>query len=534
MILGDTALAAAQPSHSPSGVTIDEIFRRHAQRRPDALALADAANRETFTDGEPRRLTYAEADRMVAAIAGRLRRMGLPTDAIVGVQLPNIVESILVILGVLRAGMIVAPLPLLCRRTDAVAALARIGAKALVTCGRVGAFNHGEFAMVVAADVFSIRYVCGFGKTLPDGVVSFDDLFTREKLDPLLPLERERQDNATAHVAAITFDVGEGGLVPVARNHAELLAGGLAVLVESGLEQDSSILSTFALSSFAGVCLTLLPWLLCGGTLVLHHPFDPGILARQRREDRCGTLILPGPVAFRLAETDAFAVEGPACVIAAWRSPERLAASPTWRELDTILVDVPIFGEVALAPARRGDGRPSPIPLGPIIAPRGSTGGIVVAELTPTGAGTVASRGPMVPHHSFPPGIEHSGLPYFKIGHRGLVDCGYTCRIDSLNQAIVVTGPPSGIISVGGYRFALRDLQDVVGRIDGAATLAALPDPIVGQRLIGNAPNRDTMQAALNAVGVNPIVVAAFRDRGDQSAAGSPIAADSSVSLTAR
>ena len=27
---------------------------------------------------------------MVAAIAGRLRRMGLPTDAIVGIQLPNI------------------------------------------------------------------------------------------------------------------------------------------------------------------------------------------------------------------------------------------------------------------------------------------------------------------------------------------------------------------------------------------------------------------------------------------------------------
>ena len=76
-------------------VTIDEVFRHIAQRRPDALALADAPNRETFTDGAPRRLTYAEADRMVAAIAGRLRRMGLPTDAIIGIQLPNIVENIL-------------------------------------------------------------------------------------------------------------------------------------------------------------------------------------------------------------------------------------------------------------------------------------------------------------------------------------------------------------------------------------------------------------------------------------------------------
>ena len=57
------------------------------------------------------------------------------------------------------------------------AALARIGAKALITCDRVGTFNHGQCAMTVAADVFSIRYVCGFGENLPDGVVSFDDLF---------------------------------------------------------------------------------------------------------------------------------------------------------------------------------------------------------------------------------------------------------------------------------------------------------------------------------------------------------------------
>ena len=149
----------------------------------------------SFTDGVPRRLTYAEADRMVAAIAGRLRRMGMTTDAIVGIQLPNIAENILVILGVLRAGMIAAPLPLLWRRADALAALGRIGGKALITCGRVGTFNHGESAMRVAAEIFSIRYVCGFGQKLPDGVVPFDDLFKAERLDPIPPLDRERQMN---------------------------------------------------------------------------------------------------------------------------------------------------------------------------------------------------------------------------------------------------------------------------------------------------------------------------------------------------
>ena len=166
-------------------------------------------------------------------------------------------------------------------------------------------------------------------------------------------------------------------------------------------------------------------------------------------------------------------------VIAAWRSPERLAASPAWREPDAALIDVSIFGEAGLIPARRGaSGRPIADSARPRVAPRGSEGAVVVAEMLRTDAGTVALRGPMVPHHAFPPGIERSGLPYFKIGPGGLVDTGYTCRVDAAGKGMVVTGPPPGIVSVGGYRFPLRDLQDAVGRIDQHATLAALPDPL--------------------------------------------------------
>jgi hypothetical protein len=51
MILGDAALTMTPPPGGQSRVTIDEIFRRMARRRPDALALADAPNRKTFTDG---------------------------------------------------------------------------------------------------------------------------------------------------------------------------------------------------------------------------------------------------------------------------------------------------------------------------------------------------------------------------------------------------------------------------------------------------------------------------------------------------
>jgi hypothetical protein len=520
LMFGDPAPAAGDARQSQSRITIDGLFRRAALRRPGAIALADPPNRENFTDGRPLRLTYAEADRMVSAIAGRLRCMGLPTDAVVGVQLPNIAENILTILGVLRAGLIAAPLPLLWRRADAVTALSRAGAKALITCRRAGNFEHGLFATYVAAEVFSIRYVCGFGASVPDGVVPLDDLFTAAKIDSVPPLERE--DNAAAHLAVITFEIGEDGPVPVARRQLELLAGGLGVLLESRIAQDTNILSTIAPASFAGLCLTLVPWLLTGGTLALHHAFDADIFAKARRDERARTLILPADIAFRLAATGLFAREGPTTLVAAWRSPERLAGSADWRERDAVLVDVPIFGEAGLVAARRGvGGRPAPLPLGPVTAPsngqESEQAAMTVAELGATDANTLSLRGPMVPRHVFPPGIAHYGQPHFAILRDGLVDTGYACRVDHVSRTIAVTGPPAGLVTVGGYRFPLRSLRETIGYIDAGATLAAVADPQTGQRFVGNAADPAAMAAALKAFGVNPLVVAAFAGRGERA-----------------
>ncbi len=130
MILGDPRSGRGK---SGPETTIDEVFRRAAALRPDAVAISDPLDRETFTDGAPHRLTFADADRIVSAIAARLRKLGLQTDAVVGIQLPNTAECVLTILGVIRAGMIAAPLPLLWRRDDATQAQTKLGAKAIIT-----------------------------------------------------------------------------------------------------------------------------------------------------------------------------------------------------------------------------------------------------------------------------------------------------------------------------------------------------------------------------------------------------------------
>lgn len=364
MILSDTQQAEG------TGATLDDLFRRAGVRRPDVLALIDPPNGETITGGAPRRLTYAEADRAISALAAKLRRLSLQTDMVVAMQLANTVDSVIALLGVLRAGMIAAPLPLLWREQEMVAALSRIGAKAIVTSSHVGLAAQSEIAMQVAAELFPIRHICGFGRDLPDGVVPLDDVFNPAPTEFYQP--SVRPGPAAAHVAAITFDVTGDGLVPVARSQSELIAGGLAVFREAGIAENATILSTIPAASFAGIALTLMPWLLAGGTLALHHGFDPAVFAEQSRAHEPCSVVLPGPALALLA--DAGLLGGHIKnILALWRAPEQLAAAVPWQR-DAALVDIASFDETGLLPARRGpDGLPAPIPHGAFVAPAGIT-----------------------------------------------------------------------------------------------------------------------------------------------------------------
>jgi acyl-coenzyme A synthetase/AMP-(fatty) acid ligase len=518
VILGETKSATNTASAPGTAeVTLDDIFRHTVARRPDAIALADPPNRASFTDGPPRRLSYTEADRNVSAIAERLRLLGLDTDTVVGIQLPNTVEAVLTLLGVLRAGMIAAPMPLLWRQADVTEALIRIGAKMIMTVSRVDDFDHIDLAMRVAVELFPIRYIGGFGSDIVDGVVPFDDLLAAEKCEPPM---LEREGNPAAHVAVVTFDVTPDGLVAVARSHKELIAGGLAALLEANIKQDAAILGCCAVSSFAGMALTVLPWVLTGGTLSLHHAFDPDAFATQCREDRCDTVVVPGPLVPRLVEAGLLANAELRNVLAVWRAPERLPISPAWTESNATLVDVMVFGETALLGSRRkAGGNPTSPPAGEILAPCGSDRTVLVAEIARTETGTVAIRGPMVPRHPFPPGAENFDGPQFRADAGGFVDTGYSCRLDRDTGTYLVTGPPPGIITVGGYRFVLSELENLVRRADDGAAVTALPDALVGHRLAGIADDAGNTRAALVALGANPLLADAFRDRRGPKAA---------------
>src|SRR5262249_58053610 len=108
-------------------------------------------------------------------------------------------------------------------------------------------------------------------------------------------------------------------------------------------------------------------WVLTGGTVVLHHPFDSEVLERQIVEASCDTLVAPAQLALRLDELDLSArMPGLRNVLGLWRSPEQVAASASWSAQTASLTDVYLFGEAGMFGARRGnDGAPAAIKPGP-------------------------------------------------------------------------------------------------------------------------------------------------------------------------
>jgi hypothetical protein len=139
-----------------------------------------------------------------------------------------------------------------------------------------------------------------------------------------------------------------------------------------------------------------------------------------------------------------------------------------------------------------------------------SNGGPSCADIAMTSHGTLSIRGALAAP-PFEPFATAEAAP--SLATTPYIDTGFACRPSGEDNALIVTAPPAGLVAVGGYRFALHDLQHMVRGIDGNGVLAALPHALAGHRLAGHASDPVTMRDVLQTMGINPLLTAAFRDR---------------------
>ncbi|MEX0590050.1 MAG: class I adenylate-forming enzyme family protein, partial [Xanthobacteraceae bacterium] len=258
-----------------TGVSLDALFRSNALNRPSAIAVVDPADRARYTDGAPRRLTYAEADAEVDRLAHRLQSFALPPGSVVAIQLPNLVEAVISLLAILRAGLTAVPVPMAWRRSDLVAALGKIEPKALLTLARFGDERPAEVMCEAAVELFHLSFPCVFGTQVPDGMIALDGDDGGTETQAAL---RPTSISADA-VAIATFDAAAGGFFACGRGHSQWLAVGLATLLEVKIESGDTIATTIPPNSLAGIGTALVPWLLSGGMLELRDGFSLGASA---------------------------------------------------------------------------------------------------------------------------------------------------------------------------------------------------------------------------------------------------------------
>jgi len=487
------------------------LFQRTLERQPDALALLDPLNKVQLTGHLPKQLTYAEADRAVAALSTYFVELGLPANSVIAIQLPNTIEFVVTVLAAHRAGLVVAVLPLLWRHAELTAALNRTAARAIVTMSKIDGVSYADLAAHAAAESFSIRHACGFGPELPNGMASLDEVLTRE---PRL-IRSVIQDGRK--VAVISFDVTAEGFRPVPRPHFSLIAAGLAISLESDVQQGAAVMSAFAPTSFAGLASSLVIWLLSGGTLVLHHPFNNEVLELQINAQGCDVLVAPAQLALSLGKFD-LSAQMPSLrnVIGLWRAPEQVTAGDAWTAPHAQLTDVYLFGEAGLLAAKRNENG-IPAPLMPALqeAPSGPSHPSIACEIILSPQGTLGLRGPMVPVTAYAPPRPFRESLAAPSRHE-YVDTGYPAQIDQPSGAICITAPPSGIVAIGGYRFLSNDLEEWARRLGQGAALTALPDRLNGHRLAGQAKDNNRARKVLGELGLNPLMVEAFSDQAAQ------------------
>lgn len=487
-------------------VTLDGLLRRAAEIRPDARALADAPNRPHLIGGDPRQLSWAELDVLVDALAGRLRDMGLPTDAVVATQFALSSDAVIALLALSRAGLIAAPVPLGWGRRETTAHLQRTGARAILSAGRIGPMDCADMMRFAAAETFSVRFVLSLGGPPLDGVIPLDDVLT-------LPVAAERieiarPNNPADHIAVVTTDAVAEGHVAVARSHNELIAGGLAAFMAGVPDEHSVFAATLAPDCFAGIALQIIPWLMAGGTLIAHPPLALRIVIDRLAPDGTTHAVLPAAAAAAVVNTPL--AQRPALRHVALFS-RRPVESQAFAEAVAEGLSVDIFlgiGETAVARALKG--QPGALMLGPDSHTSGGGQSPILIESRVGPEGHLSLRGAMVPRAAFPPGAENGQPPFWSVDADGFRDTGLPAAADKARKSVAIGSREPGVISIGGRRFAESALRAAYVEAGGEIAPVIRPDPLLGDRVSGVVGDGRAIAGLANRLldtGVTPLAI---------------------------
>nr|WP_314431594.1 class I adenylate-forming enzyme family protein [uncultured Brevundimonas sp.] len=288
--------------------TLDDLFRRHVAAMPNAESVVDPINREAIMGGAPARLTWAEVEDRVARYVAVLHAVGVGRDDVVAVQLPNVIELGLIYLACIRLSAIVTPAPVQYREHELAYIVAKTDAKAVVTAARIGKHAHAAMMLSVQADAPTLKAVLVVGGDAPAGTT---DLDARASALDETEIEAGRAAARAAKICAddivtICWTSGtEAQPKGVPRSHNEWIIMGAGVADAADLQPGAVLLNPFPMVNMAGISTSFVSWLLLGGVLIQHQPFDLQIFLQQVRAEKIDYTVAPPAVLNLLLQNEA-------------------------------------------------------------------------------------------------------------------------------------------------------------------------------------------------------------------------------------
>ena len=293
--------------------TLWDLFVRSLQERPDAEAVVDAPNRAEFAHGAPRRLSWRALANEVDQLCLVLLEHHIGRDGIVVMMLPNCVEQFVLYLACLRLGVVVTPVPVQYREHELDHILALTGATAVFTFSHIGRPGHMHMAGAMFRDLRTrhpaLKTVLAWGDEEVAGVVHLGNA-------PALPLTAQQcrrvaqaeQDAAISanDVVTICWTSGtEAAPKGVPRSHNEWLVIPPSIIEAALLPPHARLLNPFPLVNMSGFSTAFATWLVLGGTVVQHHPFELPVFLQQLREERIDYTVAPPAILNMLLQSEA-------------------------------------------------------------------------------------------------------------------------------------------------------------------------------------------------------------------------------------
>jgi acyl-CoA synthetase (AMP-forming)/AMP-acid ligase II len=287
-----------------TGKTWVDQFAARARDFPGRISLVDPINRETITDGLPRRLTWTEVDVEVDQLARALHRAGVRQGDVVGVQLPNIIELAMVYIATAKIGAISCPFPIQYDRHELIQMGSVAQLRAFVTVTRAQKSRPASRALDLVGPISSLTAVLAWGDDPPSGVIGLNEALADSTGDDeyrryIGSIEIDPNDCVTLCWTSGTEGMPKG----VPRTHGDWQAVALGTVETPRLNSDDVLLNPFPMVNAGGMAGMFMPWLMLGARLVQHQPFDIDVLIEQIETERVTYTCAPPAVLNSLVES---------------------------------------------------------------------------------------------------------------------------------------------------------------------------------------------------------------------------------------